>query len=658
MEGIIETLPITLAVITRNEEANIARCLDSVPFAAEKLVVDCGSTDDTVAIAAAHGARVLHQDWLGFGAQRNFASAQAAHDWIVVLDADEFLSPELATELQRELPALMASGTACGSLRRRTWLMGAPMRWYKPMVGECQIRVYHRGRARWRDVRVHESLQFDGPVRNFAAPLNHADSPSLVHGQFKMLRYSELKALDWRERRRPVRMWLAPLVFAITFFKDYFLRLGFLDGWRGYMAAHLAANYALYKRLRHYEMQSNPASVDSAWQELHRRGLEPRAQHAPRSPAAAPRKLRVLHFVTGGFSGGATQVAIALVNAARTKADSIEPLLVLRHKHRGDPARIDELRAAGVPLRVVAGWSHLATIAGLMRVCREFRPDVLVAHGFSEHIWGRYAGLLAKVPVLIHVEHNTHERYTRWRLAQTRWLAKRTQRIVGCSEGVRQVLLDMGMPPERTIAIPNGIRLEPFADADVHPFAQRVPGIVMVARIAKQKDHATLLRAIALLRAKNLRPPLLIVGGSKPRYRAAMEKLARALGIGDQVQFLGIRRDVPELLMSHQIAALSTHYEGMPLALLEGMAAGCAPVASAVPGVREMLRDGVDGLLVPENDAQALADAFARILEDPAFGARLGAAARQRALAEHGRELMKQRYEELFLQLAQESRNR
>ena len=108
----------TLAVIVRDEAKNIARCLDSVPFVAEKLVVDCGSTDDTVAIAQAHGARVVHQDWLGFGPQRNFASGQAAHDWILVLDADEFFTSELVEECRARLPALMASGLSGARLRR------------------------------------------------------------------------------------------------------------------------------------------------------------------------------------------------------------------------------------------------------------------------------------------------------------------------------------------------------------------------------------------------------------------------------------------------------------------------------------------------------------------------------------------------------------
>ena len=364
----------------------------------------------------------------------------------------------------------------------------------------------------------------------------------------------------------------------------------------------------------------------------------------------APAPVRVLHFVTGGFSGGATQVAIALVNAAM-HGDRVQPLLVLRRKRRGDPARIAELRDAGTPVVTVTGWSHAATIWSLIKVCREFQPDVLIAHGFSEHLWGRYAGLLAKVPHLVHVEHNTRERYTAWRLAQARWLARYTDRVVGCSEGVRLRLLEMGMPADRTIAIPNGIQLQPFAQAEAHPVAQRVPGIVMVSRFSKQKDHATLLRAVALLRKRGLQPPVLLAGGGKASHRLPMEALAAELGVQEQVQFLGLCRDVPSLLLNHQIAVLSTHYEGMPLALIEGMAAGCAVVGSAVPGVREVIRDGEDGRLVAPNDAAALAEVLYGLLTSPAEVARLGAAARAAALQRHSRELMSQRYEDLCCDL-------
>ncbi len=371
----------------------------------------------------------------------------------------------------------------------------------------------------------------------------------------------------------------------------------------------------------------------------------------PAAPPSDDTRVRVLHFVTGGFSGGATQVALQLVNAARA-GDAIAPLLVLRRKRRTPPSRIAELRAQGVPLALVPGWSHLATVAALVRVCRAFKPDVLVAHGFSEHLWGRYAGLIAKVPHLVHVEHNTRERYTAWRLAQTRWLARRSDRIVGCSEGVRQVLLAMGMPADRTIAIPNGIDLAPFAMADAQPFEARAPRIVMVARFSRQKDHATLLRAVALLRQRGLQPQVELPGGGKELHRRPLEQLAQQLGIAGQVVFPGVVRDVPQRLVGSRICVLSTHYEGMPLALLEGMAAGCAVVGSDVPGVREVLHDGHDGLLVPEADPVALADALERLLRNDVDAARMAANARAAALARHGRSLMHQRYEALFRELA------
>lgn len=365
---------------------------------------------------------------------------------------------------------------------------------------------------------------------------------------------------------------------------------------------------------------------------------------------SSARPVRILHFVTGGFSGGATQVAIALTQAALA-SDHVEPLLVLRRKLGVDPARTAQLRESGIPVLTVARWPHLATVLSLAAICWKFRPDVLVAHGFSDHLWGRYAGLLAGVDHLVHVEHNTHERYTRWRLSQTRWLARRTERIVGCSEGVRTALLNMGLPPEKTMVIPNGIQLVPFAHADDHPLPQRTPGIVMVARFSRQKDHATLLRAVALLGARGLRPPVLLAGGGKAAYRSEMESLSDALGLSDQVRFLGVCPNVPDLLLGHTIGVLSTHYEGMPLALLEGMAAGCAVVGSNVEGVREILRDGENGRLVTAADPVALADVLESLLTNPQYAARLAATARAEALAQYGIERMHQRYEELFLGL-------
>jgi glycosyltransferase involved in cell wall biosynthesis len=257
-------LPISLVVIACNESRLIGRCLDSVPFAAEKIVVDSGSVDGTAEIAAAHGAWVVQQPWLGFGPQRNFASTLATHDWILALDADEQLSPELREELESRLPALLSSRSAGGILKRSTAFMGTAMRWYRPMTSERIPRLYHRARARWTEARVHETLRYDGPVATFRGRVLHDHNPTLVHRHLKMLRYSELRAQDWLDRGRKTSLWMCPVVFMTTFIKDYFLRLAFLDGARGYVIAQTAASYAVYKRLRYYELRVDPNSLVEA----------------------------------------------------------------------------------------------------------------------------------------------------------------------------------------------------------------------------------------------------------------------------------------------------------------------------------------------------------------------------------------------------------
>ena len=127
-----------------------------------------------------------------------------------------------------------------------------------------------------------------------------------------------------------------------------------------------------------------------------------------------------------------------------------------------------------------------------------------------------------------------------------------------------------------------------------------------------------------------------------------MRALAQARGIANQVRFLGSIADLPQLLMRQRIFVLSTHYEGMPLALVEGMAAGCACVASGVVGVNGVLEQGRTGLLVPESDAPALAQALAGLLTDESAAARLGQAARAAAEAQYGLARMHSRYQQLL----------
>lgn len=375
------------------------------------------------------------------------------------------------------------------------------------------------------------------------------------------------------------------------------------------------------------------------------RAPDPRASAGNR--AKKPARRRVLHFVSGGFTG-ATRVAIDLCRAS-LEGRKIEPVLVLRKQPNTDMARVEALRSRGLKVFVVPGWAHWATILALRKICRELMPTVLVGHGFPEHLLGRWAGLWAKVPKLVQVEHDARVRYSAWKRWQARWLAGRSARLVGVSEGIRQRLIELGMPGEKAEAIPNGVALDHFDAASAQDFARRENAIVMSARFTRQKDHATLIRAVGLLRDRGLTPMLYLSGAGSTTCRREARQLVRELGLKEQVKFLGHQGRLPELLIGKRICVLSTHWEGIPLALVEGMAAGCACVASLVPGVEGMLEDGRTGLLAPPRNPAALSHLLEMLLRDEALAARLGAAARERALAEHGLTLMTRRYEELFL---------
>lgn len=361
--------------------------------------------------------------------------------------------------------------------------------------------------------------------------------------------------------------------------------------------------------------------------------------------------MRVLHFVTGGFSG-ATQVAIDLCLAAHRSSD-MQVLLVLRRKRNTDAASVQSLRAKGLDVRIVPGWSHLATIFALYKIARQYCPDILVAHGFSEHLWGRYAGLLANVHHLVHVEHNSRERYNWWRLRQARWLAQRTTAIVGVSEGVRDSLIQRGFPADRCVAIPNGIELNRFRAEDQLPWASRKMGIIMASRFARQKDQGTLVKALTLLKLEGQHPTLAFAGLGKASLMQKIKRQVQDNGLQDQVHFLGQVEALHKLLIQHQIFVLSTHYEGMPLALVEAMAAGCACIATDVVGVRGVIEDGITGLLVPENDPHALAAALSRLMRDPVLASKLSINAREKALSSYSLTQMHSRYASLFHNLSQ-----
>jgi glycosyltransferase involved in cell wall biosynthesis len=227
-------LPLSVVLITHNAAAQLADCLASVAFADEVLVVDSGSSDGTAEIAARYGARVVQKEWMGFGRQKQFAVEQAAHDWVLCLDADERVSPELAASLVR---ALQAPASPVYRMARRNRFLG---RWLRHGEGypDWSVRLFDRREARWSDDSVHEKVLFAVTPGTLQGDLLHESAEDIGRYLEKQNRYTTLAAEELH--RRGKRAGMAELVFSplVRFIKFYVLRLGFLDGLPG--LAHIS----------------------------------------------------------------------------------------------------------------------------------------------------------------------------------------------------------------------------------------------------------------------------------------------------------------------------------------------------------------------------------------------------------------------------------
>jgi glycosyltransferase involved in cell wall biosynthesis len=244
--------PISAVVITRNEAERLPGCLASLRFADEILVVDSGSTDTTVAVAKGLGARVIHQDWLGYGPQKRYAAEQAAHDWILSLDADERLTPELQASIERAL----AGGPvpAAYLLARRNRFMGRWLRHGEGYPDWC-VRLFDRRRAHWSDDAVHERMVVAGPLARLAGDLRHESEQGLADYLQKQNRYTDIQAARMYaagKRVGALRLLTSP---AARFVKFYFLRLGFLDGVPGFVHIAIGCLTAFLKYAKLFELQ-------------------------------------------------------------------------------------------------------------------------------------------------------------------------------------------------------------------------------------------------------------------------------------------------------------------------------------------------------------------------------------------------------------------
>ena len=247
-------MSLSVVLITKNAATQIDACLASASFADEILVVDSGSTDDTIGIARRHGARVIEREWAGYGPQKQFAVESAAHDWVLCLDADERVSPQLKDRILHELPRERAHAYAIPRCNR---FLG---RWLRHGEGypDWSVRLFDRRKARWSDDSVHEKvICTTTPLKLAGCDLMHESAESLAQYLEKQNRYTTLQAekLVASGRTAGIGNMLASPV--ARFIKFYLLRLGFLDGAPGLVHIAIGCMNSFLKYAKLLELRMN-----------------------------------------------------------------------------------------------------------------------------------------------------------------------------------------------------------------------------------------------------------------------------------------------------------------------------------------------------------------------------------------------------------------
>ena len=223
--------PISVVIITLNEEHNIQQCLDSVRLFNEIIIIDSGSTDQTIDIAEKHGAKVMHQDWLGFGPQKQIAVSHAKNDWVLSIDADEVISEELLANI-RNLD--LHEPQIAYSINRRSFFLGKEVK-HSGWNPDWVIRLFNKKHCRFTNDQVHEKVTGYQSLQKLHGLMYHHTYQSIDDIADKTVKYGRLGMLSRKKAKNKY------LNASWSFFRTFILQLGFLDGLTGYQIAKMNA---------------------------------------------------------------------------------------------------------------------------------------------------------------------------------------------------------------------------------------------------------------------------------------------------------------------------------------------------------------------------------------------------------------------------------
>jgi len=592
---------ISAVIITFNEERNIGRCLDSLQGLADEIVVvDSYSTDRTEEVCRSFGARFIRHKFHGHIEQKNWAILQASHPYILSLDADEALSQELKSSILRVKEDWTHNAyyfnrltSYCGKWIRHT-------SWYPSR----KLRLWDSRKGSWGGFNPHDRFFLaKGATRQFLnGDLLHYSYYSINEHLEQINSFSSILAQSYYKQGK--RAYLFAIIFSPQwrFFRDYVLKLGFLDGFYGLVISVNSAHevFMKYVKLRNiYKLEKQNCK-------------------------------KVICFVnTQRTWGGGEKWNQDVI--ANLKRQGYNPIFI---SSLSSPLarRLNNLGVSGYELRINRlKFLFPLKIFRFARIFRKENVGVLISNLSADMKTASLAAKWTGVPKIIYrrgsaiaVENSRINRYFFRRVL--------TLIIANSQETKRTILAKNGslVPEDKIKVIHNGIQASIFK-RNIEPIYKAAEGEIVLGcagRLSVEKGHALLLEMMQHLKEKEIRCKLVLAGDGK--LSEVLKSRARSMGVDHLVEFLGFVEHMPSFYNSIDIFLLPSKYEGFGYVLIEAMASMKPVVAFDVKSSREIVEHGRTGYLIPPNQVLDMADRVLELAADKALREKMGKNGRAR----------------------------
>ncbi len=586
---------ITAVIITFNEEKNIERCISSLQGVADEIIVwDSNSTDHTKDISERLGAVVYQSVWQGYSTSKNRANALAKGKYILSIDADEELSPELRRNLIKIKPSLKDDAyiftrinNYCG-----TWIKHSG--WYP----EYKTRLFKKGDAHWVG-EIHEQLEFNIKPHQLivTGDLLHYSILSVEHHVQKIFLYSKLTAQkDFLNGVRPSFFFHGIAKPAFHFFKNFILQRGFLDGYKGFVIARMASFERVLRYVRLKELYKNKETNKGT---------------------------RVIQLSSEAtWRGGEQQIAYLIAELKNKNVESIA--IVKRGSSFEEYCKKNSVKHYAAPFY---NSIDLITVFIITWVARKEKAKIVHIHSSKSHTLAVLATLFGLTTPLI-LSRRVDFVLSNSLFSDSKYNHPQIKKILCVSDAIANVVKPHLKDPDKCITVHSGIDIGKFkrkenANRLREEFKLHQDQILVgnTSALAGHKDYFTFIDTLERLLKKDMPVTGLIIG--KGPLEKELKAYVASKGLQQKILFTGFRNNINEILPCLDVFLITSTEEGLGTSVLDAFAARVPVVATRAGGIPEMVKHEETGLLAEPKDAEALSGYVTRIIESRELGHQL-----------------------------------